>query len=203
MRKSIALIIGAIFLLSSFSVYGEGVKKGDKLTLIKFDKGEMLGSGQNNEYVKVSLTKEKADKGKMYSCKIELKKRGSEAQGEEGAGFPGISASSGILAGKRANWKDYDTLNIKYINTSEKPLACTMLIGDKQSYERWRYGNYVERNVVFQPGENVLSLDITGLQCSGGGRALDLENMRGFGFWAPTRTDDYVLYILDIWLEKE
>lgn len=138
----------------------------------------------------------------MYSCKIEIKKRVG-VEGEEGAGFPGITNSSGILRGKRGNWKDYDTFNIKYINTNEKPLACSILIGGQKSFERWRYGNYVSRNIVFQPGENTLSLDITGLQCSGGGRALDLENMRGFSFWASTRVNDYVLYIQDVWLEKE
>ncbi|OGF49811.1 MAG: hypothetical protein A2231_05170 [Candidatus Firestonebacteria bacterium RIFOXYA2_FULL_40_8] len=181
---------------------GSGLKAGARMILIKFDKGEMFGDGTDNGVVKSSLTKEKADKGKMYSCKIEAKKTGGE-EGDGGKGLPGISKASGILSGKRGNWDNYDTLNIKYILEGEKPLTCQMLIGDASSYEKWRYGNYVERSVVLQPGENTLSLDITGLACPGGARSLDLKNMRGFGFWAPNRPEDIVLYIQDVYVEKD
>jgi|GEM_PF-1773768 len=171
-----------------------------RLTLIKFDKGEMYGDGTDNELVKTSLSKEKAEKGKMYSCKIEAKKRSGDS--EVGAGLPGISKSAGILSGKRGNWEAYDTLNIKYFLEGDKPLTMTMMIGDVASYEKWRYGNYVERTVTFRPGENILSQDITGLSCSGG-RSLDLKNMRGFNFWMPNRSEDVVLYVLDTYLEKD
>jgi len=173
-----------------------------RLTLIKFDKGEMYGDGTDNGSVKTSLSKEKAEKGKMYSCKIEMKKRGADAEGEVGASFPGISKASGILSGKRGNWENYDSLNIKYVLEGDKPITAIMMIGDAPAYEKWRYGNYVERSVTFRPGENILSMDITGLSCSGG-RSLDLKSMRGFVFWMPNRPEDVVLYIQDTYLEKD
>jgi len=193
MKRNISIMIGLLFILGSLmNVQAAELKKGDKMELIKFDKGEMFGSGEAN----ISLTKEKAEKGKMYSCKVSFKK------GDK-LGFLGITGDSGLLKGKRGNWEGYDSLNIKYISTASKPIRYEMLIGDQQALDKWRYGNYCSRSVTIQPGENVLSIDITGIVCDQG-RQMDLTNMRNFLFYNTGQADeDFAIYFLSVWVEKE
>jgi hypothetical protein len=146
------------------------------------------------------LSKEKAEKGKMYSLKYDLKKGGG--------GFSLIYHREGLLNGKRGNWKDYDSLNIKYVNMSSKPLTGTLLISDAISLEKRTGRNYVEKSATFQPGENVMSMDISTLQIVHAARPLDLENMRGLGLYlgegdSAGPEEDFVIYILNVWVEKE
>ncbi|OGF45864.1 MAG: hypothetical protein A2231_07055 [Candidatus Firestonebacteria bacterium RIFOXYA2_FULL_40_8] len=168
----------------------KGPKKGDKMTLIKIDKGEICDT------TKSVLSKEKVDKGRMYSLKYTI---------EAGkGGFSLITGDSGLLKGKRGIWKDYDTLNVKYVLEGDKPVKASWLIGDQQSLDKWKYGNYCSKVAVLQPGEGVVSIDISGLVCDQG-RQMDLENMRNMmlymGKGGPE--EGFVLYVQDVYLEKE
>ncbi|OGF46585.1 MAG: hypothetical protein A2231_02820 [Candidatus Firestonebacteria bacterium RIFOXYA2_FULL_40_8] len=202
MKKAMVVAFGLVFLLAGVVVAAEEVKteevkaddsgklkKGDRMELIKFDKGEICGDGE------ATLSKEKPEKGKMYCAKITI---------PAGKGLSSwlLTGTSGILKGKRGNWNNYDTVNVKYINTLEAPIKMGVMIGDQQSIDKWNH-NYVSKQIVLQPGENVLSLDISGLVCVND-RALDLTNVRNLGLTGGPKVEtETVLYIQSIYLEKE
>ncbi|OGF50785.1 MAG: hypothetical protein A2231_05505 [Candidatus Firestonebacteria bacterium RIFOXYA2_FULL_40_8] len=172
-------------------------KKGDRMDLIKFDKGEM--GGESNDSVVFSLAKEHVEKGKMYSCKMVFKKKDTA----EGTKWVPYLRFVGVK-GKRSNWKDYDTVNIKYFVAGDKPLTFGLIFTDAQTTKNMQYGSYCSQSVTFQPGEGVASIDITGLQTNGGGRSMDLETMGGIGGGMTTnREEDQTVFIQSIYLEKE
>ncbi|OGF48624.1 MAG: hypothetical protein A2231_01490 [Candidatus Firestonebacteria bacterium RIFOXYA2_FULL_40_8] len=173
----------------------KSLKTGDRMQVIKFDKGELLADGKTNKFFETSLSKEKAEKGTMYSCKAILKKGGK--------GFPIIEG----IKGKRGDWKDYDTLVVKYFLEGDKPMSSGMIIADQESYgekwENWKYSSYCSKRYTFLPGENTWNIDLTAL-VTNGGRNLDLANMRTVAAYSSDgREEDYTIYFQAIYVEKE
>ncbi|OGF50780.1 MAG: hypothetical protein A2231_05480 [Candidatus Firestonebacteria bacterium RIFOXYA2_FULL_40_8] len=206
MRKILAAaaaVAAVIFTGSVLCAADEGdksLKKGDKMELIKFDKGEIIAngaSGDNSKSFTSSLSKEHAAKGKMYCGKVVMLKDGESCSI--------ITHDGALLKGKRGNWKDYDSFVIKYYLDGDKPLAASAIIADQESFgqnwENWKYSSYVSRNLVFQPGENTLSIDLSSL-VSNGGRTLDLGNMRTFGIGKP-KGEEFTIYFQELYVEKE
>ncbi|OGF50786.1 MAG: hypothetical protein A2231_05510 [Candidatus Firestonebacteria bacterium RIFOXYA2_FULL_40_8] len=226
MKKGIAVIAGVVIAMSGFlcaadkpvkakakakvekaepaektEEAAQTLKKGDKMELIKIDKGETVAygaSGDSSKEFVVSLSKEKAEKGKMYSTKAVLVKGGK--------GLPIFTRSGGLLKGKRGNWKDYDSLVIKYILEGDKPYSTGMIIADEESYgenyANWNYSSHCDKQVTLQPGENILSIDLSAL-VSNGGRTLDLGNMRTVSFYGKEREEDCTIYFQSVYVEKE
>jgi len=215
MKKGIVILAGVLFVMSGFlcaaekadkaekavkadtedNEGGKTLKKGDRMDVIKFDKGELIAGGITNQFFETSLSKEKAEKGKMYSCKATLKAGGK--------GFAIINE----IKGKRGDWKDYDTLVVKYFLAGDKPMAAPAIIADQESYgekyENWKYSNYCSKNYTFLPGENTWNIDLTDLTATSG-RALDLSKMRTLSFYSGTpREEEYVIYFQAVYVEKD
>jgi len=197
MKKGIVILTSLFFILTVVAnAIGEEqkLKKGDRMVLLKIDKGEMCTANESD--VEVSLSKEKAAKGKMYSIKYSIKK------GNKGGLFI-ITNDSGLLRGKRGNWEGYDTLNIEYFCTAKSAISAYLNIGDEKAYNPWDGKKQAVRKVVILPGQNTLSVDITNLERTYAGEGVqDLKNMRGFFLSVPTN-EDWDLYIQDVYLEKE
>lgn len=186
------LIMGLSLFLCGVS-QGQEKVEAKRMTLIKFDNGEIDTDPRS------SLSKENALEGKKYSMKVAVK------AGEK----PGFRLiwESGLLAGKRGNWQDYDVLNIKYISEYSEPIQTGLIIADNVACNPWTGMKNVHMPVMLLSGKNTLSIDITNLRAPWGARrVLDLTQIRKISF-APLHNlplaEDWVLYIQDVYVATE
>lgn len=113
---------------------------------------------------------------------------------------PTMSEASGLLIGKESNWKAFDFMRVKYHNAGKEKLICRFFICDDLGHGNTNelFNKYVE----FQPGENIIDIDVQGL-ASRTGRPLNLENIRSFSFGSSNNKDNIDLKIQECYLEKK
>lgn len=189
--KKISVILAGLFLLFVSGAIAEertAPVSGDKMTLLKIEDSEI--SDTENAVV----SSEQTEAGIPHTLKYAL------TAGKKG--FSLISTDSVFLKGKKGDWTGYDTLNIKYVLEGDKPLESLLFIGDHQSTRKWKYGNYCTKPVKFEPGKHKITIKISELVCDQG-KPIDLENMRALTIEGTELLQNYTLYILKIWVEKE
>lgn len=166
-------------------------KKKKRMTLLEFVEGEIPNISN------VSLSTEHPLKDRKHSIKVTVREDGN-------ASFTLISKGSDLLKGKKGNWKDYATLNIKYLSKFKTPIKYAFLLGDEKTAAKFS-GNYYDKSEKFLPGEHTLSVDITALETWRDKRALDLEKMRIIMFYSKHYKVDKkgVIYIQDVYVEEK
>ena len=138
----------------------------DKMDVIKIDKGDLFES-RGDPVPTVSLSKEHAAKGCMFSNKVEVL---APAEGNKEGG----SLKYKLTA--RKDWSEYDVLKFSIFNPSDKPITCSFMIGDKEAVDNWKYGNYYEKAWTIQPGMMEYEIDIVGLSARHG-RAMNTKDI--------------------------
>ncbi|OGF46586.1 MAG: hypothetical protein A2231_02825 [Candidatus Firestonebacteria bacterium RIFOXYA2_FULL_40_8] len=191
--KNIILSILAFAVCSAVQLQAE-IKT---LVLLKIDKGEMCTADEGD--LAVSMSKEKAAEGKKYCIKVSISKTSLKPY------IFIITNDSNLLKGKRGDWSDYDTLKIPYFSTNKAAVETDLHIGDEVAYARWSDKKQCIKKVTLLPGQNVLTVDIKKLERTNfKGQFFDMDKIRGCFFKSDNLTsDDWVLFIQDVYLEKK
>ena len=194
------IIISYFVIFSIICFVNEGqaeLKKGDRMTLLKIDKGEFCNADESD--LEVSLSKDKPAENKKFCVKVSITKESKRP-------FIFIlTYDSNLLKGKRGVWSGFDKLKIEYFSTSKNPIETELNIGDEIAYSRWSAKKQCVRKVTILPGHNILSVDIRSLERTFfPGEFLDMNNIRGCFLKSDNLTnEDWIFYIQDVYLEKE
>ena len=224
LRNGLAMLAGVVFLTSGLSAAtesedGKTPEKRDRMELLRFDKGETVAysaSGDTSLIFRSTLSREKAENGKMYAGKTVLK--------EGGKYLPLISRSGDLLKGKRGDWTGFTALVIKCFLAGVDTYSATLVFADEDSYrdnlERWNYssqcndavgenwvkgnsGSHCDKQIILLPGENIIRIILTDL-ADNNGRKMDLAKMSSLAFYNEIpREKDFVIYFQAVYLEKD